>query len=90
MDGVRGHAWSTIKASRAHWIKEKKITILVQMAMEKLPDVPGALELVNGESLRILEEKLKRLCKLVEEGVTDLEEPLTESPRLPAGFADLY
>jgi tripartite-type tricarboxylate transporter receptor subunit TctC len=58
VDGVCGLAWSTIKASRAHWIKDKKITILVQMAMEKLPDLPdapGALELVSGENRRILE-----------------------------------
>ena len=58
VDGVCGLAWSTIKASRAHWIKEKKITILVQMAMEKLPDlpdVPGALELVSGENRQVLE-----------------------------------
>ena len=57
-DGVCGLAWSTIKASRAHWIRDKKINILVQMAMEELPDhpdVPGVVELVSGENRQILE-----------------------------------
>ena len=55
VDGVCGLAWSTIKASRASWIKDRKITVLVQMAMEKLPDlpdVPAALDLVSDEASR--------------------------------------
>ena len=55
VDGVCGLAWSTIKASRQTWIKDKKVTVLVQMAMEKLPDlpdVPGALDLVADDAKR--------------------------------------
>ena len=55
VDGVCGLAWSTIKASRYTWIKDKKITVLVQMALEKLPDlpdVPSALDLVTNEDDR--------------------------------------
>jgi hypothetical protein len=77
VDGVCGLAWSTIKASRAHWIKEKKVTILVQMAMEKLPDlpdVPGALELVSGENRRILELILIR---------QEMGRPLAAPPGVP-------
>ncbi len=78
VDGVCGLAWSTIKASRAHWIKEKKINILVQMAMEKLPDlpdVPGALELVSGENRRIFELILIR---------QEMGRPFAAPPGVPA------
>jgi tripartite-type tricarboxylate transporter receptor subunit TctC len=78
VDGVCGLAWSTIKASRAHWIKEKKINILVQMAMEKLPDLPdtpGALELVSGENRQILELILIR---------QEMGRPFAAPPGVPA------
>ena len=82
VDGVCGLAWSTIKASRAHWIKDKKITILLQMAMEKLPDlpdVPGALELVSGENRRILELILIR---------QEMGRPFAAPPGVPADRVD--
>ena len=78
VDGVCGLAWSTIKASRAHWIKEKKINILVQMAMEKLPDLPdtpGALELVSGENRQVLELILIR---------QEMGRPFAAPPGVPA------
>ena len=78
VDGVCGLAWSTIKASRAHWIKDKKINILVQMAMDKLPDlpdVPGALELVSGENRQILELILIR---------QEMGRPFAAPPGVPA------
>lgn len=78
VDGVCGLAWSTIKASRAHWIKDKKITILLQMAMEKLPDlpdVPGALEMVSGENKRVLELILIR---------QEMGRPFAAPPGVPA------
>lgn len=33
VDGVYSHAWSNIKVLRARWIKDKKISILDQMAI---------------------------------------------------------
>lgn len=63
VNGVYGLAWSTIKASRAHWIRHKKINIFVQMVIEKLPDlpdVPSALDLVSGDNRQILELTLIR------------------------------
>lgn len=78
VDSVCGLAWSTIKASRGHWIKEKKINILVQMAIEKLPelpDVPGALELVSGENQKVLELILIR---------QEMGRPFAAPPGVPA------
>ncbi len=55
VDGVCGLAWSTIKASRSSWITGKKIHVLVQMAFDKLPDLPdtpAALDLVTDPAAR--------------------------------------
>ena len=58
-EGVCGLSWSTIKASRAHWIRDKLINVIVQMGLTKLadlPDVPSALDLVaDGEGRQVLE-----------------------------------
>ncbi len=49
-EGICGLSWSTMKASRPHWIRDKLLNVIVQMGLEKLPDlpdVPSALELVT-------------------------------------------
>jgi tripartite-type tricarboxylate transporter receptor subunit TctC len=49
-EGICGLSWSTMKASRPHWIKEKLLNVFVQMGLDKLPDlpnVPAALDLVD-------------------------------------------
>jgi tripartite-type tricarboxylate transporter receptor subunit TctC len=79
VDGVCGLAWSTIKASRYSWIKDKKITVLVQMAMEKLPDlpdVPSALDLVTDEANR----KVLELILIRQE----MGRPFAAPPGVPA------
>jgi tripartite-type tricarboxylate transporter receptor subunit TctC len=58
-EGICGLSWSTMKASRPHWIRDKLLNVIVQMGLEKLvdlPDVPSALELVSDpESRQVLE-----------------------------------
>ncbi len=58
-EGICGLSWSTMKASRPHWIQDKLLNVIVQMGMQKLadlPDVPSALELVTDpESRQVLE-----------------------------------
>src|SRR5262249_36350888 len=58
-EGVCGLSWSTIKASRSHWIRDKLINVIVQVGLAKLPDlpdVPSALDLVgDGENRKVLE-----------------------------------
>jgi hypothetical protein len=58
-EGICGLSWSTMKASRPHWIKDKLLNIIVQMGLTKLaelPEVPSALELVGDpESRQVLE-----------------------------------
>ncbi len=51
--GGRGtYSWSSFKARRMDWLKEKKVTILYQQGLEKhedLPDVPLALDLAKND-----------------------------------------
>jgi tripartite-type tricarboxylate transporter receptor subunit TctC len=58
-EGICGLSWSTIKASRPHWIRDKLLNIIVQMGLQKLsdlPDVPSALDLVaDPENRPVLE-----------------------------------
>ena len=57
-EGICGLSWSTMKASRPHWIREKLLNVIVQMGIDKLPDlpdVPAALDLVtDAEKKQIL------------------------------------
>lgn len=49
-EGICGLSWSTIKASRPHWINDKLLNVIVQMGLQKLselPHVPSALDLVT-------------------------------------------
>jgi len=65
VDGQAGLSWGYIKASKGSWIKEKKIDVLLQLALEKhkdLPDVPLVMDIVKNEPDRqLLELFLSRL-----------------------------
>ena len=58
-EGICGLSWSTIKASRPHWIRDRLLNIIVQMSLTKLPelpDVPNVLDLVaDRENKQVLE-----------------------------------
>jgi tripartite-type tricarboxylate transporter receptor subunit TctC len=54
-EGICGLSWSTMKASRPHWIKDHLLNVIVQMGIDKLPDlpnVPAALDLVTDAEKR--------------------------------------
>jgi tripartite-type tricarboxylate transporter receptor subunit TctC len=59
VQGVIGDDWASIKANRAHWLREHKVRILMQMTAERhadLPDVPVAVEFATDvEKRRLLE-----------------------------------
>ena len=40
IDGRCGWSWSSIESTRPHWIKEKKLSFLVQLGVDKHPDIP--------------------------------------------------
>jgi tripartite-type tricarboxylate transporter receptor subunit TctC len=58
-EGICGLSWSTMKASRPHWIKDHLLNVIVQMGLAKLhdlPDVPSALDLVeNPDNRKVME-----------------------------------
>jgi tripartite-type tricarboxylate transporter receptor subunit TctC len=63
-EGICGLSWSTIKASRPHWIKDDLLNVIVQMGLRKLrdlPNVPSALDFVaNAENRQVMELILMR------------------------------
>jgi tripartite-type tricarboxylate transporter receptor subunit TctC len=65
VDGQAGLSWGYIKASKQSWITEKKINVLLQLALEKhkdLPGVPLVMDLVkNDDDRQLLELFLSRL-----------------------------
>jgi tripartite-type tricarboxylate transporter receptor subunit TctC len=52
VDGRCGWSWSSVESTRASWLKDKKINILVQLALQKhpeLPDVPLITDQAKNE-----------------------------------------
>ncbi|MGH9460670.1 MAG: Bug family tripartite tricarboxylate transporter substrate binding protein [Vicinamibacteria bacterium] len=52
VDGRCGWSWSSVVAGHSDWLTEKKINILVQMALQKhpdLPNVPLVLDLADSD-----------------------------------------
>jgi hypothetical protein len=79
VEGICGLSWSTLKASRPDWIRERKLNVILQMAFDKLPelaDVPSALDLVaDPAARRVLELILIR---------QEMGRPLAAPPGVPA------
>ena len=42
VDGRCGWSWSSVKSTRPSWVADKKVAILVQLALAKHPDLPDA------------------------------------------------
>jgi tripartite-type tricarboxylate transporter receptor subunit TctC len=55
LQGRCGWSWSSVKATHGSWIAEKKLNILVQLALQKhpdLPDVPLVIDLATTDAQR--------------------------------------
>jgi len=74
-----GWSWSSVKSTRARWLKEKKIRILLAMSVEKndeLKDVPFVMDLAKNERERkILELIFSRQA---------IGRPYLAGPKVPA------
>jgi tripartite-type tricarboxylate transporter receptor subunit TctC len=79
VDGRGSNSWASWKATRPHWLAEKKINILVQIGLKKAPDLPGVpllMELgANAEDRALL-----RLLS----ASTQIGRPLFTTPEVPA------
>jgi tripartite-type tricarboxylate transporter receptor subunit TctC len=54
---VEGHstAWSAVKVAKPDWLRDKTVTIIVQFALQRhpeLPDIPTAVELARNDDER--------------------------------------
>ena len=78
-EGICGLSWSTMKASRPHWIKDRLLNVIVQVGVDKLPDlpdVPSAIDLVTDPASRqVLELVLIR---------QEIGRPIVLPPGVPA------
>ena len=55
MQGRCGWSWSSVVSTRANWLKEGKVNVLVQLSMKKhedLPNVPLVLDLASNQEER--------------------------------------
>jgi tripartite-type tricarboxylate transporter receptor subunit TctC len=46
VEGRIGWSWSSLKATSMDWLKEGKITLLMQVGLQKNPEIPGDIPLV--------------------------------------------
>ena len=55
VQGIADWSWSSLKAQRPEWLRDKKVHVLMQAALQKdreLPDVPSALDFVRDDVSR--------------------------------------
>ena len=79
-----GMSWGGLKASRPDWVEKKLVNVVVQMAMQKhpeLPDVPLIMDMVSREEDR---EALRYLYATQEMGRPFLMPPGTPMDRVEA------
>jgi tripartite-type tricarboxylate transporter receptor subunit TctC len=80
--GRCGWSWSSVVSTRADWLKDKKITVLVQLALKKhqdLPKVPLVMDLAKND-------EQKKMLRLVFARQT-MGRPFLAPPGLPADRA---
>ena len=81
--GRCGLTFSSLKASKPDWLRDDKINVMLQMGLEKspeLPNVPLASELLNAEDKQVLE--------LVTMG-TAVGRPFAAPPGTPAARVEI-
>ena len=83
VDGRCGWSWSSVRSTRPQWLTEKKITILVQLALHKhadLPDTPVIIDLAKTDEQR-------QILKLIFARQA-LGRPFLAPPGIPAARAE--
>ncbi|HWP27845.1 MAG TPA: tripartite tricarboxylate transporter substrate-binding protein [Xanthobacteraceae bacterium] len=78
VEGRGSNSWASWKATRPHWIAEKKINILVQIGFKKapdLPDVPLLMDLGSNDADRMLLRVLS--------ASTQIGRPIFTAPGVP-------
>ncbi len=78
VSGRGSNAWASWKSTKADWIKEKKINVLVQIGLTKAPDLPNVPLLVDLAK----NEQDKAMLKLLSASTT-IGRPIFTTPGVP-------
>jgi tripartite-type tricarboxylate transporter receptor subunit TctC len=78
VDGRCGWGWSSINSTKPDWVRDKKVTYLLQMALEKNPkiDAPLALDFAKDDTTRQM--------MVMMFGPLSLNKPFFGPPGMPA------
>jgi tripartite-type tricarboxylate transporter receptor subunit TctC len=82
--GRCGWSWSSLKAAKLEWLRDKKINLLIQIALQKsseLPNVPFIFDLLSKQEDRQLLDLLV--------GPSGMARPFVAPPGLPGDKATL-
>jgi tripartite-type tricarboxylate transporter receptor subunit TctC len=83
IDGECGTSWSTLRMRHPDWLRDHKINLIVQMALEKHPDLPNVPLLSDLTSA----PETKKILKVI--GASQaLARPFAAPPGIPADRAD--
>lgn len=79
VEGRAGVPWSTVKSAAAEWIKDKKINLVAQLALEKDPDLPDVPMLLDAIKDPVYRQAFELLFMRLEAG-----RPYAAPPEIPA------
>ena len=80
VEGRCGFSWSSLVSTREQWLKDKFVTVLVQMSLNKHPDIPSSVPLI----LEFMKEAdQKQLAEVVFSRQT-MGRPFAAPPGVPA------
>lgn len=78
--GRCGWSWSSVKSTRPDWLRDKKINILVQMALKKHPEISSDVPLVMDLAKNERDRKILRLIFARQ----TMGRPFVAPPKVPA------
>ena len=78
LEGRCGWSWSSVVSTRAEWLKEEKVKILLQMSTQKHPDMPNVPLVMDFAKTRQEEQVLKLIYARQVWG-----RPYMAGPRIP-------
>ncbi|MBU7442627.1 Bug family tripartite tricarboxylate transporter substrate binding protein [Paraburkholderia fungorum] len=83
IDGECGTSWSTLRMRHPDWLRDHKVNLIVQMALEKHPDLPNVPLLSDLTS----DPETKKILKVIAASQA-LARPFAAPPGIPADRAD--
>lgn len=78
VDGRCGWSWTSIKSEKAKWLAEKKINLVVQLALEKAKDLPNVPLIMDVATT----DRQRKILKLIFSRQT-MGRPFVAPPNIP-------